>query len=192
MTEGWLVLTHDSLCLYDRDPRGVTRKPIHRILLNEPGVAYIVVPSVSRHNFPHISPANLVKAFGVQIYSSKQSKELCFLAVSLQSKIDWVEAIQRVLSEHVSPVKEEGVSHKHVPSNSSNKAGGVRELKAVSIIPLVSSPLREPPAATQVMRAGSNQSTPILPKGGNVSGGSGLELSIRSSMLNSSSDTSFI
>lgn len=181
MTEGWLVLTLDSLCLYDRDPRGVTRKPIHRIKLDEPGVAYIVVPSVSRQKFPHTSPANLVKAFGMQIYSSVQSKELCFLASSLQSKIDWVEAIQKVLSEHICPpVKEE------VPS----KAGGTRELKAVSIVPLAS-----PGSGAGIGKGGSNQNTPVLSSStqcGNVSDGSALELSIRSSMLNSSSDSSFI
>lgn len=191
MTEGWLVLTLDSLCLYDRDPRGVTRKPIHRIMLNEPGMACIVVPSVSRHTFPYTSPASLVKAFGMQAYSSRQSKELYFLAVSLQSKIDWVEAIQKVLSELVYPrVKEESISA--LPSGS--KGGGTRELKAVSIVPLVTSPLMEP-ANGGAARAGSNQSTPVLTgsmKCGNTSGGSALDLSIRSSMLNSSSDSSFI
>ena len=189
MTEGWLVLTLESLCLYDRDPRGVTRKPIHRIKLNEPGVAYIVVPSVSRQNFPHTSPANLVKAFGVQVYSSMQSKELCFQAASLQSKIDWVEAIQKVLSEHLCPppMKEEG---NQVPSSGSAKASAARELKAVSIVPLAS----PGSAAGAVGKGGSNQSTSVLSSSTQcgVSGGSALDLSIRSSMLNSSSDDSFI
>lgn len=194
MTEGWLVLTLDSLCLYDRDPRGVTRKPIHRIMLNEPGVAYIVIASVGRHTFPHTSPVNLMKAFGMQVYSSRQSKELCFLAASLQSKIDWVEAIQKVLGEHVyPPVKEEDMSHHQAPPSGS-KGSGSRELKAVSIVPLATSPLKES-ANGETARPGSNQSIPVLSgsmRCGNTSDGSTLDLSIRSSMLNSSSDSSFI
>lgn len=185
MTEGWLVLTMDSLCLYDRDPRGVTRKPIHKVMLNEPGVAYLVLPSVSRHTLPHTSPSALVRAFGMQVYSGSQSKELCFLAASVQSKIDWVEAIQKVLSEYICPpVMEESTSQL------GSKGGGTRELKSVSIIPLSNTPVPvKGETSGGSVRLDSNQSTPA---NGNTSSGSGLDLSIRSSMLNSSSDDSFI
>lgn len=185
MTEGWLVLTHDTLCLYDRDPRGVTRKPIHRLYLKEPAVAYVVLPSVTRQSLPHVPAPSLVKAFGIQILSSKHSKELCFVANSLQSKIEWVELIQKALSEEVSQssIRQEeckgGVSG---TASSPSKHTRSRELKAVSIIPLSTTPIK-----------GSGQ------EGGRQSAmstadESGMDLSIRSSMLDgsSSSDTSFI
>lgn len=184
MTEGWLVLTKTTLCLYDRDPRGVTRKPIHRFVLNEPGVAYLVLPSVTRHTFPHTTHAGLVQAFGLQVHSSSYSKELCFMACSLQSKIDWVESIQNVLSEHTSPPASCGtqeLSEQTPPSQS-----GARELKAVYIVPVSTNTTPQNTGE----KIDSNLSTP----GMSAHSASGLDLSIRSSMLedSSTSDTSFI
>ena len=159
-------------------------------MLTEPDVAYIVVPSVSRHTFPHTSPASLVKAFGVQVHSSNGSKELCFMAGSVQSKIEWVEEIQKVLGQQTAPAGQ-------APPSSSSK-GGARELKAVSIVPLSApsgggsgSPLKGLASRGPAGRGVSNQST-LAPLKGNESGGSGLELSIRSSMLETSDDDSFI
>ena len=183
MTEGWLVLTEDTLCLYDRDPRGVTRKPIHRLHLKEPGVAYVIIPSVTRQSFPQAHAASLVKAFGVQIHSSKHSKQLCFVAATLQSKIEWVELIQRALSEqlhHGQDSKEGLMDHSTSPSKLTPKGG--RELKAVSIVPL---------SNTTPLKGSSRE-------GGRRSGvssheGSGLDFSIRSSMLDGSfSDDSYV
>ena len=172
MAEGWLVLTMDTLCLYDRDPRGVTRKPIHRFILAEPGVAYIVEPSVPKHLLPHTLPSNLVKAFGFQIFSSSCSKELCFMACSLQSKIEWVEAIQKVLTMAAAEPPQR-LAKQEPPLES--KSGG-RELKAVSIVPLP-----------------TKQGTPVGAKQAGISiDASDLDLSIRSSMLETSSDSSFI
>lgn len=177
MAEGWLVLTMDTLCLYDRDPRGVTRKPIHRFVLAEPDVAYIVEPSIPKHLLPHTLPSNLVKAFGLHIFSSSYSKELCFMASSLQSKIEWVEAIQKVLSRHTTTAATEPphqqLAKQEPPLSWESKSGG-RELKAVSIVPLP-----------------TKQGTPIGAKqaGMTTSDASNLDLSIRSSMLDTSSDS---
>lgn len=179
MTEGWLVLTWDTLCLYDRDPRGVTRKPIYKLFLKEPGVVYMILPTVTRRNLPHSTSASLMKAFGIQINSSKQSKELYFMASSLQSKIEWVEMIQKVLSE---PMSKDG--HISSPSNFVSPKGG-RELKAVSIVPLATTPLKGSDLD------GGRQSAMSMH---NVSNESGMDFSIRSSMLDgsSSSDSSYI
>ena len=183
MTEGWLVLTEDTLCLYDRDPRGVTRKPIHRLHLKEPGVAYVIVPSVTRQDLPQAHATSLVKAFGVQIHNSKQEKQLCFVAATLQSKIEWVEMIQRALSEqicHGQDSREGLFGHSASPSKLTPRGG--RELKAVSIVPLSSmTPLRESG------REGGRRSVMSSHEG------SGLDFSIRSSMLDgSSSDDAYI
>ena len=185
MTEGWLVLTKATLCLYDRDPRGVTRKPIHRFVLNEPGVAYLVLPSVTRQTFPHTTQAGLVQAFGLQVHSSSYSKELCFMACSLQSKIDWVESIQKVLSEHTS----QPATQESLPEQTSSSKSGARELKAVSIVP-VSTSTTPQNTVGKGGRTGSNLNTPVM----SAHSAGGLDLSIRSSMMedSSSSDTSFI
>lgn len=179
MTEGWLVLTEESLCLYDRDPRGVTRKPIYRFLLNEVGVAYVILPSVNRSLLPLISATSLAKAFGIQVHSRSHTKQLSFVASTLQSKIDWVEAIQKVLSGYttLTPVRSRHAT-KDTPRSGGrelNPRSGGRELKAVSIVP-VTTPLK--------VGGGPNMS---------ANEGSDLDLSVRSSMLNSSSsDASFI
>ncbi len=197
MTEGWLVLTMDTLCLYDRDPRGVTRKPIHHLFLKQPGVAYVVLPSVTRQNLPLTQPSTLVRAFGIQIHSSKQSKELSFVATSLQSKIEWVELIQKALSEETCPSaggqdsgSKEGMSgHTASPSITSPK-GGIRsrELKAVSIVPLSATPPRG--SAPEGGRQSAMSSHSVF----SASEESGMDFTIRSSMFNSSSsdDSSII
>lgn len=185
MREGWLVLTRNTLCLYDRDPRGVTRKPIHHFFLNEAGVAYVVEPSVLKSTLPHSSPATLMKAFMFQAYSSKISVQLCVVTESLQSKIEWVEKIQNILSEHTlsantSPVAKGGYQATPTKLASSSGLSTARDLKAVSIVPF--------------SRPSSQSATPASAKRAKLSPseGSGLDLSIRSSMLNTSSENSFI
>lgn len=186
MTEGWLVLTADTLCLYDRDPRGVTRKPIYKFFLGDPGVAYVILPSITRQAFPHASTASVVKAFGLQVLSSSHCKELCFVAGSVQSKIEWVEAIQKVLTSHTCPppapptIKESSPLGLSTPSSK----GGARELKAVSIVP-ISTPVRTPQKAGVV---GGASHTPTT-----SDANESMELSIHSSMMDSSgSDSSYI
>ncbi len=192
MVEGCLVLTKNTLSLYDRDPRGVTRKPIHHILLNEPRVAHVIVPSVE---IPHASPSTLMKAFEVQLYSSKGSKQLKFVASSLQSKIDWVEAIQKVLSVHIEPkpTPREPLADRTTMSKSSP-----RKLKEVAIVPL--------PVITGTNTDLRRSTSPCPTSDGaplekrvklstdQSDENDDLEFSIRSSMLNSPSDgeSSFI
>lgn len=187
MTEGWLVLTAETLCLYDRDPRGVTRKPIHKFRLGDPGTAYVVLPSVTRQTFPQLSTTHVVRAFGLQVLSTSQCKDLCFVAGSLQSKIEWVEAIQKVLTSHTCPPPAQQVMKEASPRGRmfTPPKGGGRELKAVSIVPLSASAVKTP-------QNERGWSSPAPPGGG--SGEDSMELSIRSSMMDSSSgsDTSYI
>lgn len=181
MTEGWLVLTEETLCLYDRDPRGVTRKPIHHFFLTDPNVAYVVVPSVTRHTMPHTSPSSIVRGFGLQVHSSSGSKQLCFMTSSLQSKIDWVEAIQNVLTTHTCPPPTKHVGKESSPTRT-------RELKSVSIVPISTPQKQSGSGGGTRFSPDCNQGTAFV-----VSAeGSELDLSIRSSMLNSSPDSSFI
>ena len=187
MTEGWLVLTSETLCLYDRDPRGVTRKPIHKFLLGDPAVAYVVLPSLTRQMFPQASASTIMNAFGLQVLNSSHSKELCFIAGSLQSKIEWVEAIQKVLTDHTCPPGHRGTKE---PSPCTPKGGGARELKAVSIVP-ISTPIRTPQN-----QGGVSGHTLLVVSGGAGAGNESMELSIRSSMMGDSSgagsDSSYI
>ena len=191
MTEGWLVLTWHTLCLYDRDPRGVTRKPIHRFVLSEPGVAYVVVPSISKKLLPHSSPNNVIKAFGFQVHCASYSEQFCFVATSLQSKIDWVEIIQRVLSEleQISSAKLD-TEHDHTSTGKhsldAGTKGNSRALKEVTIVPIT---LTTKSNTSTSDGSPAHKQIKLTPP---ATEGSGLDLSIRSSMLNSSPDSSFI
>ena len=148
----------------------------------------MLLPSVTRQTFPQIPTTSIVRAFGLQVLSTSQCKDLCFVAGSLQSKIEWVEAIQKVLTSHtcpppVHPVKEVSPQGRMFTP----PKGGARELKAVSIVPLSASVVKMTPQKK------GGQSSPA-PQGGG-SGEESMELSIRSSMMDSSgsgSDTSYI
>lgn len=193
MAEGWMVLTQDVLSFYDRDPRGVTRKPINRFVLNQPGVAYILLPSISRAQLPQVSPTTLLKAFGLQIYSTNTSKEVCLVATSLQSKIDWVEALQKVLTQYGSPPPHRQTCSVDMQSNEVREASGqgcsVRELKEVTIVPIATP--KKSSTGTKSRRVQQSNSASSCAKSSLESNDS-IDLSIHSSMLEVSSDSSFI
>lgn len=203
MTEGWLVLTRDVLSFYDRDPRGVTRKPINHFVLNQPGVAYIILPSITRAQLPHVSPPTLIKAFGLQIYSSSTFKELCLVAMSLQSKIDWVEGLQKVLTQHGSPPQRTDSASEpwaqDIEVETSRQGCSIRELKEVTIVPITTPPKR---VNMGIAGRGPQRSSPIVTRSGSRPASScdtsfqeskdSLNLSIHSSMLEISSESSFV
>ena len=122
-SEGWLVLTENSLCLYDREPRRTTRKPITAFKFDSPELAFVVLHSVEQRLLPYASPSRqLPLAFGIQQLSSSATEHAAFVVSTIQSKIEWVEAIETVLSkcsrtfEVVKPQ--------------------ARELKSVSVVPI--------------------------------------------------------
>ena len=208
MAEGWLVLTHNILSFYDRDPRGVTRKPINRFILNKPGMAYVIITGISRPQLPHVSSATLINAFGLEIYSSSSSSELYWVAPNLQSKIDWVEELQRILGQHSSPVRGGGgrevtkcAGARDNPLEEISKEKDVnkksrRELKEVKIVPLPTPPKRQKTeeddctsAQSSFERYPTRRTRSTNPT---YDYSDCLDLSIRSSMLNTSSDSSYV
>lgn len=143
MTEGWLVLSQSVLSFYDRDPRNMPRKPTDRFVLNQPGVAYVILPSINRAKFPRISKRLLMNAFGLQVYNSSTSRDFCLVAPSLQSKIDWVQRIQKVLIQYGSPLPpqtgcgdEAWMLSNKVEEEPTRRSYGMRELKEVTIVPI--------------------------------------------------------
>ena len=128
------------------------------------------------------------------------------MATSLQSKIEWVEAIQKVLTDHTSPkVKSEERLVRDRVIGSPSMCGG-RELKAVSIVPISTptpdrSRLQEGGGGGGVGAVAEVSGDEQLGTGSGQEGEEiGMELSIRSSMMESSdsgsspedSDSSYI
>ena len=121
-SEGWLVLTESSLCVYDREPKRTTRKPINTFKFDSPEFAFIVLPLVQQRLLPFASPSRqLPLAFGIQQFSSSGIEDAAFVVNSIQSKIEWVEAIESVLSKCAQTLEVKPQT---------------RELKSVSVIPI--------------------------------------------------------
>ena len=174
-TAGWLLLDRTSLSFYDRDPRGITRRPDCLLNLASPDCIYETVPSISVERFVR-SCESITQTFGIRKYTKSNLGEELFIfrADSLQSKIEWLETIGTVLSQ-LSSVTEQlvygdaGLSpESEVKDKSMSRK---RSLKSVSIIPIVKTP---------------RQSLDTEDKGNGSFQTGDLDLSIRSSMLGDS------
>jgi len=215
LAEGWLGLTHMILSYYDRNPRGVTRKPINQFILNKPGVAFVVVTSITKMQLPMVPSSAIINAFGLEVYSSSGSDVLVWVAPNLQSKIEWVEELQRVLGQHSSPAcgrapkEEKELKRKSgdfplmiegPKGKGSASKGGRRSLKEVKIVPLFTPPSKKTKengkeaTASAGIQSSAERLVPVrtrltpIPHNLDTS----LDLSIRSSMLNTSSDSSYV
>ena len=185
-TEGWLILTEDSLNWYDRDPRGGTRKPSHSCIFGSPKWTLVVLPSINKGSLPCAIPSKqLDVSFGIEKIGTSSHEKIIFIARNIQDKIEWVEAIGKALVSHSNPPNS-GTCSKVCTSSHDLVSTKVKELKAVSIVPLENDPQR---SAVEFL------DTPTPPRRSkrNISCSSReLDLSIRSSMFGSPSETSFI
>lgn len=162
-TEGWLVLTNDSLSFYDRDPRRVTRKPLTTFLFDSSVCAFVVSDMVDRKFLPYASPSRKRPlAFIIEQHSAHSTLRAIFIASSLQSKEEWVREIESVITK-----TSQMLQTSQVPR------ALARELKSVSIVPV------KPPRHS------------LTPQGKSGASDS-LELSITSSMFDSPSSTSVV
>ena len=160
--EGWLVLTNNSLCFYDRDPNRATRKPLNSFSFDSPDCATVFLPVIEKRLLPYSSPSRtLPLAFGLKQHSASGEELAVFITSSFQSKIEWVEAVQKVISQ---------CSQQLPPPQTPQVAGkpNLRELKSVSLVHV-----RTP----QQLGASPNKSEES----------ENLELSINSDMLDSPS-----
>ena len=186
-TEGWLILTENALNWYDRDPRGGMRKPAHSCTFGSPEWTLVVLPSIDKRSLPYATPnKQLDVSFGIEKIGTNCHEVIIFIAKNIPSKIEWVEAIEKALVSHSSPPQIG--STKSVPSRDDHTELKAKELKAVSIVPLKSGPQKS------VVDVVSDTPTPPPRRSKrNISSSSReLDLSIRSSMFGSPSETSFI
>lgn len=186
-TEGWLILTDNALNWYDRDPRGGMRKPAHSCTFGSPEWTLVVLPSIDKRSLPYATPnKQLDMAFGIEKIGTSFHEEIVFIAKSIPSKIEWVEAIEKALMSHSNQPQID--STKNMPSSDDHAEQKTKELKAVSIVPLKgglqkspTDPLSDflsPPPRRSKRKISSNSRE--------------LDLSIHSSMFGSPSETSFI
>ena len=142
-TVGWLLLTEDSLCLYDRDPRGLTRKPIHSFVFNTSGCVFLLLPNVTKGST--LSPGKHFElAFGIEKHSMSGVEQTVFYAETVKSKIDWVEDIGKALSIFSQHTSSRNLARGDVMSPPRSQG---RELKAVAITPVKSSVNSTSPAS---------------------------------------------
>ncbi len=152
-SEGWLVLTANSLSLYNRNPAMMLRKP-HTVFSFDSAVL-VVLDSISGRLLPYASRSKLLpQAFGLLQHSPSGEERTVFIASSLQSKLEWVKALQTTISKF---------SRRRTPGPQESQS---RVLKSVSVVPL---PMKSP----------------------RNSGGE-LELSVTSSMMDTSTTSSVI
>ena len=129
--EGWLVLTEASLCLYDREPKRITRKPISSFHFDNPGRTFTVLPSVEERLSPLASSSGqLPLTFGIEQRSIRRTERATFIAKDIQSRTEWMEAIEGVLSNYSRTVQ--------VPETVAKPQA--RELKSVSVVPIKTTP----------------------------------------------------
>ena len=185
-TEGWLILTENTLNWYDRDPRGGMRKPAHSCTFGSPEWTLVVLPSVDKRSLPYATPnRQLDVSFGIEKIGTSSHEEIIFITKNIQSKIEWVEAIEKALMSHSSPPQID--SAKSIPSSDDHAELKAKELKSVSIVPLKSGLQRSPVDVSDTptpppRRSNRNISSNIRE----------LDLSIRSSMFGSPSEASYI
>ena len=189
-TEGWLILTNNTLNWYDRDPWGGMRKPAHSCTFGSPEWTLVVLPSIDKRSLPYNTPnKQLDVSFGIEKIGTSSHEEIIFIAKNIQSKIEWIEAIEKVLLSHSNPPQIDGATS--IPSGDGHaelSPAKAKELKAVSIVPLKSDLQK---SAVDII---SDTLTPSPRRSKrNISSNSReLDLSIRSSMFGSPSEASFI
>ena len=184
-TEGWLILTENALNWYDRDPRGGMRKPAHSCIFGSPEWTLVVLPSIDKRSLPYATPnKQLDVSFGIEKIGTSSHEEIIFIAKNIQSKIEWVEAIENALMSHSSPPQID--SAMSIPPSDDHAELKAKELKAVTIVPLKSGLQR---SAVDVFDI---PTPPLRRSQRNISSNiRELDLSIRSSMFGSPSETSY-
>lgn len=188
-TEGWLILTENTLNWYDRDPRGGMRKPAHSCTFGSPEWTLVVLPSVDKRSLPYATTnKQLDVSFGIEKIGTSSHEEIIFVAKNIQNKIEWIEAIEKVLVSHSNPPQIDSATS--IPSSDDHaelSLAKAKELKAVSIVPLKSDLQRSP------VDISDTPTPPLRRSKRNISSNSReLDLSIRSSMFGSPSEASFI
>ena len=122
------MLSNTSLSFYDRNPARITRKPVTTLFFESDSV-FVLLDSVEKGFLPYSSPSKRVPlAFGLLQHSSSGEDRTIFIASTIDSKIEWVEALQKVLSQ---------CSLNKPPVGSRSRA-----LKSVSVTPIKSSQSR--------------------------------------------------
>jgi len=130
------VLTEASLCLYDREPKRITRKPVSSFHFDNPGLTFAVLPSVEERLSPPSasSSGQLPLTFGIEQRSIRRTERATFIAKDVQSRTEWMEAIEGVLSNYSRTVQ--------VPETVAKPQ--TRELKSVSVIPIKTTQIVSP------------------------------------------------
>ena len=147
----------------------------------------MVLPSINKRSLPCAIPnKQLDESFGIEKIGTSSHKEIVFIARNIQNKIEWVEAIEKVLVSHSNrpqiDVAMSVISSDDQAEFSPTKA---KELKAVSIVPLNSGLQRS------AIDALDTPTPPPRRSKHNISSNSReLDLSIHSSMFGSPSETS--
>ena len=144
-TFGWLILSPSSLIFHDRNPNhGTTRKPLCSFDLTSTNCIYHTLSDkIELFGCPE---KQLSRVFGLRKYlsSSHEYEEVLFLAPTLESKIEWVEALGEVFSS-LSSCKEQLVYGDAVYGDAVDGdrevklVGRKRSLKSVSIVPVKTS-----------------------------------------------------
>ncbi len=124
------MLTNNSLSFYDRNPARVQRKPLTTFSFDSSVLVVLGSVDSTLLHVPYSPRSRQVSlAFGILQHSSSGAEKTIFIASSLQSKIEWVETLQTVISK---------CSQTKTPPESRGRA-----LKAVSVVPLsIKSPRR--------------------------------------------------
>ena len=186
--EGWLILTEDTLNWYDNNPDGDNNNPIHSCTFNSPKEAFVLLPCLDKKSLPVSTPIREAElTFGIQKHQSGTCDNIVFIARNVQSKDEWLKAIGNVLASHSIPQQMD--NGEGIDCRSDVSPTTAKELKSVSIIPVrvdsQKSAIDEDVLVTPT--------PPCRRSKRNTSDRQDLDLSIRSSMFDSSpSDTSFI
>ena len=121
------MLTRNTLCFYDRDPTRLARNPLNSFVFDSLESAFVLLAHVESHLLPYTSPSKqLPLAFGITQHSKSGEETTIFVANTIQSKIEWVEAIQSIISQ----------CSQRSQSTPQISKPHVRELKAVSVVPI--------------------------------------------------------
>jgi hypothetical protein len=169
------------------------RKPAHSCVFGSPEWTLVVLPSIDKRSLPYATPnKQLDVSFGIEKIGTSSHEEIIFMAKNISSKIEWVEAIEKALMSHSSLHVPQIDSVKSiVPSTGDDHTElKSKELKAVSIVPLKSG---LPASVVDAVSDTPTYTPPPRRSQRNISSNCReLDLSIRSSMFGSPSETSFL
>ena len=191
---GWLILTESSLKWYELKATHTSGKPMHTFDFKSSGCTFDLFQFVDERSIPAdmINPRPH-RMFAVKKHEAGLLDEVIFIASNVESKVEWLEEIGQVLRSHSGTTKMKSTVKKIKTSNlvSPTPKGNLKELKAVSIVP-VRTDLKK--SSTDL----DSSHSPAFALPGRRSRASvsmdnqDMDLSIRSSMFGSPSDTSFI